>query len=85
MHFQDEEDRELDPDRYLKWAHGFMVVYSITSRATYDAARNYLEMLMQHQRELGREIPVALVGNKMDLERYRWTFLLLFLSKQVIG
>jgi len=46
-------------------------VYSITSRASYDEARSYLDTTAQYQRITGKDIPVAVVGNKMDLERYR--------------
>jgi len=59
------------PDRYLKWAHAFVVVYSITSRSSYDEARAYLDTIAQYQHITGKDIPVAVVGNKMDLERYR--------------
>ena len=59
------------PDRYLKWADGFIIVYSITNRQSYDMARTYLESVTQYQRITGKEKSVALVGNKMDLERYR--------------
>jgi len=66
------------PDRYLKWAHAFVVVYSITSRTSYDDARSYLDTIAQYQRITGKDIPVAVIGNKMDLERYRsvleWPF-----------
>ncbi|EFX72579.1 hypothetical protein DAPPUDRAFT_254334 [Daphnia pulex] len=37
-----------DPERYLKWADGYLVIYSITQDA-----------------------PLILIGNKVDLERYR--------------
>ncbi len=65
--FQDDSN----PDRYLKWAHGFVVVYSINNRVSYDVARSYVDSIVQYQRQCNRDMPVALVGNKMDLERYR--------------
>ena len=48
-----------------------MVVYSITSRPSYERATRCLDIIGHHQRESSRETPVTLVGNKMDLERYR--------------
>jgi len=69
-----QENERKSPDRYLKWAHAFVVVYSITSRASYDEARSYLDTIAQYQRITGKDIPVAVVGNKMDLERYRSVF-----------
>ena len=74
-HFPPAQD-DSNPDRYLKWAQGFLVVYSITSRASLERARRHLETLAAQQRLSGPgtqgERPVVLVGNKMDLERYRW-------------
>jgi len=66
----EDKDRK-SADRYLKWAHAFVVVYSITSRPSFDEARCYLDIITQYQRITGKDIPVAVVGNKMDLERYR--------------
>lgn len=56
---------------YLSWAHGLAVVYSITSRPSFDTARSYLEALVAKLRSSDKEMPIALVGNKQDLERYR--------------
>ena len=60
-----------DPCRYTKWADGFMVVYSITSRLSFHKAREYLEIITNYLKSNSRDSPVALVGNKIDLERYR--------------
>ena len=46
-------------------------MYNITNRPSFDTARTYLDIISQYERSSGREISVALVGNKMDLERYR--------------
>jgi len=59
------------PERYLKWANGFIVVYSIVCRDSYDEAARYLEQLNKHHRLTTSETPTVLVGNKGDLERYR--------------
>ncbi|ELU13399.1 hypothetical protein CAPTEDRAFT_172726 [Capitella teleta] len=57
---------------YLRWAGAIIVVYSITSRSSFAVAKSYLELISQFARESSRpDIPVALVGNKVDLERYR--------------
>jgi len=58
-------------DRYLNWAHGFAVVYSITSRPSFEIARTYLQLLTNKQRSRDKDIPITLIGNKQDLERYR--------------
>lgn len=59
------------PERYLKWAHGFIVVYSIVCRTSFDQAAVYLDTGSKYQRLVGSEAPLVLVGNKADLERYR--------------
>lgn len=72
VHLMDTCDKEdSDPARYLKWADAFVIVYSITNRQSFDTAREYVETIMQYLKQNGRDSPVALVGNKIDLERYR--------------
>jgi GTPase SAR1 family protein len=55
----------------LKWADAFLVVYSITNRPSFEKAREYLDTITQYLKTNSKECPVALVGNKIDLERYR--------------
>ena len=62
---------DSDPLRYLRWADGFMVVYSITNRASFEKARAYLLTVADHLKISSRDCPLAVVGNKIDLERYR--------------
>ena len=57
--------------RYLRWADGFMVVYSITDRNSFDKARAYMVTVAEYLKTSSRDCPVALIGNKIDLERYR--------------
>ncbi|GFN80620.1 ras-like protein family member 12 [Plakobranchus ocellatus] len=72
VHVMDTCDKEdSDPGRYLKWADAFLVVYSITSSQSFQIAREYMESISMYLKAQGRECPVALVGNKIDLERYR--------------
>ncbi|CAH1796115.1 unnamed protein product [Owenia fusiformis] len=65
------EKEESNPDRYLKWADAFIVVYSITGRQSFEGARVYLDSIVKFQKSSGKDIPITLVGNKVDLERYR--------------
>jgi len=61
-----------DPERYLKWADGYLVVYSITQRSSFDTAQRYLDGISQHLRlTTTYDAPLILIGNKVDLERYR--------------
>lgn len=65
---QVQEDCVQAPDallRCMKWAEGFLVVYSITDPGSYQAVRP----LHQHIRQLHPDarIPIVVVGNKADL------------------
>ncbi|BFZ01924.1 hypothetical protein BsWGS_04963 [Bradybaena similaris] len=72
VHVMDTCDKEdSDPSRYLRWADAFLIVYSITNRPTFETARQYMDSISMYLKGRGRECPVALVGNKIDLERYR--------------
>uniref|UniRef100_A0A0B7AEM5 small monomeric GTPase n=2 Tax=Arion vulgaris TaxID=1028688 RepID=A0A0B7AEM5_9EUPU len=72
VHVMDTCDKEdSDPSRYLRWADAFFIVYSITNRQTFDMAREYMDSISMYLKGQGRECPVALIGNKIDLERYR--------------
>ncbi|KAK3097935.1 hypothetical protein FSP39_014669 [Pinctada imbricata] len=72
IHIMDTYDKEdSDPMRYLRWADAFMIVYSITCRLSFDKAQEYLNIICQHAQSVNRNCPMALVGNKIDLERYR--------------
>ncbi|KAK7116198.1 ras-like protein family member 12 [Littorina saxatilis] len=72
VHLMDTCDKEdSDPARYLKWADAFVTVYSITNRQSFETAREYVENITQFLKQNSRDCPVALVGNKIDLERYR--------------
>lgn len=58
--------------RWLSWADGVCVVYSITSSASFEAARTFLEALERHDHSFCPRPHLAfLLGNKSDLHRYR--------------
>lgn len=48
-----------------------MIVYSITDRSSFEKAREYLATVAEYLKTSSRDCPLALVGNKIDLERYR--------------
>ncbi|XP_003460761.2 ras-like protein family member 12 isoform X1 [Cavia porcellus] len=66
-----------DPDiprnceRYLNWAHAFLVVYSVDSRQSFEGSSSYLELLALHAKEMQRCYPALLLGNKLDMAQYR--------------
>lgn len=63
----------MELDKYIKWSDGFIVVYSITSRASFLEAQAYLKHIHIQFRNKGSDIrPIILVGNKRDLDRCRF-------------
>jgi len=53
-------------DNYYKLA-GFMIVYSICERSTFDATARFYDHILQVK---GKEVPIILVGSKCDLEKW---------------
>ena len=56
-------------DSYWLMAAGFLVVYSITARSTFEEVEGWVFRLVERRRE--KKIPMVLCGNKCDLEKYR--------------
>ncbi|CAF2828065.1 unnamed protein product [Rotaria sp. Silwood2] len=66
------EDFSAMRDLYVKNSHGFVLVYSITSRATFnDLDEFYNRIINIKDAELHGQPPLVLVGNKSDLEGER--------------
>jgi len=57
-------------DQYMKTGEGFVLVYSITSNASFDAAAKLRTNILRIKEEAG-DVPIMLVGNKLDLEAER--------------
>ncbi|XP_030622507.1 ras-like protein family member 12 [Chanos chanos] len=58
-------------ERYLGWASAFLIVYSIESQRSFEGCQQYLEAVTLYTKGLQPEAPVLLIGNKVDMERYR--------------
>ncbi|KAG6929272.1 RERG like, partial [Chelydra serpentina] len=59
-------------EKQLRWADGFVVVYSICDRSSFHLARQVLQRIRQLKRRGSSEkAPVILVGNKRDLQHRR--------------
>ncbi|XP_067425548.1 ras-related and estrogen-regulated growth inhibitor-like protein [Emydura macquarii macquarii] len=59
-------------EKQLRWADGFVLVYSICDRSSFHLARQQLQRIRQLKRRGGAEkAPVILVGNKRDLQHRR--------------
>lgn len=65
------QDTPQNCERYLNWAHAFLVVYSVDSRHSFEGGSNYLDLLALHARETQRSRPALLLGNKLDMAQYR--------------
>lgn len=57
--------------RYLSWASAFMVVYSIDNIESFKCCQQYLDTLSLHIKTIKTETPIVLLGNKLDMDRYR--------------
>ncbi|XP_062062117.1 ras-like protein family member 12 isoform X2 [Lepus europaeus] len=64
-------DTPRNCERYLNWAHAFLVVYSVDSRQSFEGSSSYLELLALHAKETQRGFPALLLGNKLDMAQYR--------------
>jgi len=56
-------------DQYIRTGQAFVLMYSITSRASFEAVRNYYERILR-TKDL-EAVAMVLVGNKADLEPSR--------------
>ena len=56
-------------DLYMKNGQGFILVYSITSQATFNDLLELKDQIMRVKDT--SEVPMVLVGNKVDLEDER--------------
>ncbi|XP_071424616.1 ras-like protein family member 12 isoform X3 [Pithys albifrons albifrons] len=67
-----DQDGPGNCERYLCWASAFLVVYSIDDRRSFEGCQRYLEVLALHAQSCQRRCPVLLLGNKLDMEQYRF-------------
>ncbi|KAM6435324.1 ras-related and estrogen-regulated growth inhibitor-like protein [Python bivittatus] len=59
-------------EKQLRWADGFIIVYSICDRASFSFARHQLHWIQHSKRRSGAgRMPIILVGNKRDLQHQR--------------
>eukprot|EP01091_Cochliopodium_minus_P008717 TRINITY_DN201_c0_g1_i2.p1 TRINITY_DN201_c0_g1~~TRINITY_DN201_c0_g1_i2.p1 ORF type:complete len:199 (-),score=60.02 TRINITY_DN201_c0_g1_i2:66-626(-) len=57
-------------DQWIRESEGFILLYSITSRASFEKLTELLESIKRVKYDLN-QIPVVLVGNKCDLDDKR--------------
>ncbi|XP_033844671.1 ras-like protein family member 12 [Periophthalmus magnuspinnatus] len=66
-----DQDGPVNTERYLTWASAFIVVYSIDNQDSFKVCHKYLDTLSVHNKTFKSHIPIVLLGNKLDMERYR--------------
>mmetsp|Transcript_14376 Transcript_14376/g.36710 ORF Transcript_14376/g.36710 Transcript_14376/m.36710 type:complete len:190 (+) Transcript_14376:229-798(+) len=57
-------------DQYMKTGQGFILVYSITTMTSFEAATKLRTQILRIKEEQ-QDIPIILVGNKIDIEEER--------------
>jgi len=57
-------------DQYMKTGQGFVLVYSITTNNSFDQAAKLRVHILRIKEDAG-DVPIMLVGNKIDLESDR--------------
>lgn len=56
-------------DQYMRGGEGFIICYSITDRQSFQEAAEFKELIYRVRHTY--DIPLVLVGNKIDLEELR--------------
>jgi GTPase SAR1 family protein len=56
-------------DDVLKWADGYMLVYTVISRKSFDALIDLRKKIDEMKK--GTTVPIIVVGNKCDLAHMR--------------
>ncbi|XP_036179077.1 GTP-binding protein Rit2 [Myotis myotis] len=56
-------------EQYMRGGEGFIVCYSVTDRQSFQEAAKFKELIFQVRHTY--EIPLVLVGNKIDLDQFR--------------
>ena len=63
-----QEEYSAMRDSYMRSGQGFLMVYSVTSRSTFEEIRTFHDQILSVREET---IPLVLVGNKCDLDTSR--------------
>ncbi|CDQ63282.1 ras-related and estrogen-regulated growth inhibitor-like protein [Oncorhynchus mykiss] len=59
-------------EKRVQWADGFVLVYSICDRASFNAVTKLIQSIKDNKDYLGMDkVPIVIVGNKKDLNHRR--------------
>jgi len=64
-----QEEYSAMREQYMRTGEGFLLVYNVTSRATFEALRKYHSQILRVKDSAS--VPMILVGNKCDMEGQR--------------
>eukprot|EP00298_Acanthocystis_sp_HF-20_P002433 c12847_g1_i2.p1 GENE.c12847_g1_i2~~c12847_g1_i2.p1 ORF type:complete len:187 (+),score=81.98 c12847_g1_i2:93-653(+) len=64
-----QEDYSAMRDQYMRTGQGFLAVYSITSRTSFEEVASCREQILRAKDQ--DKVPMVIVGNKVDLEKDR--------------
>jgi GTPase KRas protein len=64
-----QEEYSAMRDQYMRTGQGFMLVYAITSRSSFDEIASFREQILRVKDK--DKVPMVLIGNKCDLETER--------------
>jgi GTPase KRas protein len=64
-----QEEYSAMRDQYMRTGEGFLLVYAITSRASFDETTTFREQILRVKDK--ESVPMVLVGNKADLDDER--------------
>ncbi|KAI7799061.1 ras-related and estrogen-regulated growth inhibitor-like protein [Triplophysa rosa] len=58
-------------DRQLQWTDGYILVYSICDRTSFNVVQEQVQCIRQAKQKLASTAPIIIVGNKRDLQHLR--------------
>lgn len=64
-----QEEYSAMRDQYIRTGNGFLIVYSVASRSSFDATINFRDQILRVKDE--DRYPMIILGNKCDLENER--------------
>ncbi|KAF7241555.1 Ras-related and estrogen-regulated growth inhibitor-like protein [Varanus komodoensis] len=69
---QEHVDNSLVEDKRIQWADGFVLVYSICDRASFNSVQPKVQFIKAAKEGPSQEkVPIVIVGNKRDLHHRR--------------
>ncbi len=64
-----QEDYAVVRDNFFRSGEGFLCVFSVTERETFDSMKDFREQILRVK--VDEQIPIILVGNKIDIKDER--------------